>query len=296
MTEFRNPAHLLGLRRDPAMERLLRACGVEEAHISGASSDRDAFLALACGMPLCRGHRLAETVNRVLREETGVTAALCPHTADGIWSAWVDVHWYGLPEEAIRRPAECPCCGDCEPTAVSAEQVTILPSPLSVGGENLGAWTRAWERALLDAAGEYPLLTLPSAYEFRRPDPYHAGEVICKLARGTAISPDEENLLITQALRTWGLWSLKGGDGRELLLCGGASEAVIALLAYLRASRALAPMAWIPRDPADAGDVSGLYACVRTGLNLSACQTPAQREAHEAAYRRCAPWGRAILL
>jgi hypothetical protein len=49
----------------------------------------------------------------------------------------------------------------------------------------------------------------------------------------------------------------------------------------------------MPRDPAQVGAVSGLYAEVRTGVDCTACEDAEERMA---AYRRVAPWGTAVVL
>jgi 8-oxo-dGTP pyrophosphatase MutT (NUDIX family) len=293
MSQFRNPTHLLGLDRDPSLARLLRACGVEEAYISGGASDMDKFLALAEAMPLCQGHPRAEAVHRALQEETGLEVRLCPHTARAFWEAWVSRHWYGYDEPNAPIADDCDCGNGREPLYVT--EVRSLPDPWMMQAEStlsLGDWTRLWESALAEG-GETVLLYLPEGYRFVRPDPYHAGEAIRKAGNGTALTDGERDLLVAQALRVFGQWSLRTRWGGMLLLEGGETEAVTALLAYLQASRALAHLVWMPRDPAQAEAVSGLYAEVRTGVDCTACEDAEERMA---AYRRVAPWGTAVVL
>ena len=292
---YRNPSHVVGLSENPDLSRLLRACGADEAIISGKASDYDRFLALAEALPLCQGHAVAEQVNRLLRDATGIEVPLCPHTARAIWLAWVEIHWYGRLEGEVHLPAVCPCCQPPEPTYLDETQVALLPDPLTIHGDQLGLWTRSWECILSEAMG-YPLLILPRDYAFRRPDPYHAGEVIRKTSHGAPVSLEERNLLLTQALRVWGQWRLRMHDEQPpLLLRGGSTEAVTALLAYLNSSRALAPMVWIPDDPTEAGAVSGLYAEVGTGLDLSSCSSDEERALSRRAYSQVAPWGKAVV-
>ena len=99
----RNPAELLGLGTDPALIRLLRACGTDEAYITGNASDYDKFIALAAAMPLCEGHPLRGEVNVKLTEATGVALPLCPHTVKTHWDGWVDGYLYG--EAAASTPS-----------------------------------------------------------------------------------------------------------------------------------------------------------------------------------------------
>ena len=301
MDDFRNPADLIGLNRSSSLTRMMRACGVKETLISGGASHMDQFLALAEIMPLCPGHKEAEAVNRTLREATGLNAPLCPHTARAVWSAWVDRYWYRRDGETVNLPESCPACVIPAPVWVGEEKRALLPDPTAVEGSNLSAWTRAWEAHLESAfhSGDiYFLFSLPEGYVFRRPDPYHAGEVIRKMAAHQPPVPEEVCLLTTQALRVWGQWSLRKDrkDSPPLLLRGGSAETVRALLAYLNSSRALAPLVWIPQDPAEAETVSGLYAAVGTGVYLSSCQTPEERERFIQAYREVAPWGRATVI
>ena len=296
MADFRNPTDLLGIVRDPSLARLLRACGAQEACISGVASDMDAFLALAEILPTCPDHKQAEDIHHALEKAIGWSIPLCPHTAPALWRAWVDTHWYG--REAIPHglPARCPHCPPCEPTALNVSQLSPLPDPLTVGGESLGEWTRAWENALT-ACPTHSAFSLPDSYAFRRPDPYHAAEVLGKQTKGIPLAIDEINLLAAQALRVWGQWRLRmKGPATPLLLRGGDAEAVQALLAYLQASRALAPLIWIPYHPNHVEPVSGLYACVETGLDLSATYSHEQCESLAQAYRKIAPWGRATVL
>ena len=289
-----NLARSLGLGRDPDLIRLLRACGADDACVTGRASDYDRYLALAEALPLCEGHPLRESVNHALREATGLDLPLCPHTARALWDAWNDRHWFG------REPAPCtlhPSCPHCAPvrlTCMGVEGISPLPDPLSVVGDDLATWTQALESALT-VSGAYPVCTIPSDYSFIRPNPYHAGEALRKRADGE-LSPGERDLLWTQALRVWGMAALKGNWCGTLLLGSGSAGAVTELLHYLQSAKALPRMAWIPDDPADAGAVSGLYACVGTGIDLSRCQSAEEREARIAAYASAAPIGRAVVI
>ena len=172
MSDFRNPTDLLGVTREPALGRLIRACDVEEACINGRASDLDTFLALAEIMPLCSENEQAARVNRTLQAATGLSVPLCPHTATVIWQTWVDLHWYGREGAMPHIPPHCPYCKPCEPTRVNEEQLTYLPNPLTVGGESLGDWTRAWE-SVLHQCYAYPVFTLPDTYTFRRGKRYN---------------------------------------------------------------------------------------------------------------------------
>ncbi len=140
------------------------------------------------------------------------------------------------------------------------------------------------------------LYTLPADYAFTRPNPYHANLAVQKIARGEALTAKERDLLITQALRVWGL-ALVGKETVSLLLLqGGSPEALTALLAYLSPSKALPAMTWLPDDPAQAGGVSGLYPEVGTGYAAKDGEPAEVTEKKKRAYARTAPIGRAILL
>ncbi len=293
----RNPADLLNLGRDPALSRLLRACGVDEAYITEGASDYDRFLALAAALPLCEGHPLRERVQAVLESATGIRAPLCPHTARSFWDAWVEAHWYGREPGRSSLPASCPLCPPAEPTVLRMGELTSLPDPAEVKASDLTAWSQALEK-LLPQNGKPALLSLPDEYAFIRPNPYHANLAVRKTFGGEALTGRERDLLITQALRVWGLALVKA-EGMSpagkppLILRGGTPEAVIALLGYLDVAKALPEAVWIPHDPALAGEVSGLYAHVGTGY---AAVLPEMAMAGTAAYRSVAPIGRAVLL
>lgn len=293
MHTHRNPADLLGLDRDPRLHRLLRACGAEEACITGGASDYDKFLALAAAMPLCEGHPLREEINATLQDATGLSAPLCPHTAHLHWESWVNACLYGRRVTAAAVPPVCPDCTPSIPTVLQRKDVTILPDPTAVKAPDLTAWSGILESCL--PAGETPaLFTLPEKYVFIRPNPYRANLLVGKVAEGEALTEEERNLLLTQGLRVWGL-ALAGhapDTVPPLLLLGGAPEAVIALLAYLHASKALPALTWIPDGPADVGAVSGLYARVGTGFILQGENS----EGVAKAYAAVAPVGRAVIL
>lgn len=291
---MRNLAHSLGLGRDAALVRLLRACGMEEARITGGASDYDKFLALAEALPLCEGHPLRDAVETALREATGIGVPLCPHTARDFWAAWIDLHWYGRALSPTMLPPVCPHCAPCEPARrLTAAELIQLPSPQTAQGENLGTWTREMEETLT-ADGMHPLCRLPEDYEFVRPDPYHAGEALRRRGSGEALASRDRDLLWTQALRVWGLAAVRRGEA--LLVQGGAPAAVTALLAYLNSSRALPKLVWIPAYPAHAGEVSGLYPCVGTGVDLASCTTDEERTARLAAYAATVPLGCGVIL
>ena len=261
----RNPADLLRLGADPALTRLLRACGADEACITGGASDYDKFLALAAVLPLCEGHPLRDAVNTALTNATGLSAPLCPHTAEAHWNAWTDKYWYGRETAPPPIPTACPLCAPSAPTPLSMADLTSLPDPTAVQAPDLPAWSRALENALPTENG-IAAVTLPTDYAFTRPNPYHAGLAVGKLFGGETLNKAERDLLFTQALRVWGLSSVSRGS--TLLLKGGAPDAVLSLLDYLNTSRALPSVIWIPRFPAEAGAVSGLYPSVRTGMTL----------------------------
>lgn len=290
---MRTLAHSLGLGQDTALCRLLSACGIDEARITGGASDYDKFLALAEAMTLCAGHPLRESVEAHLRKFVRITAPLCPHTARDFWTAWTDRYWYGDLSTPRTLPPVCLHCAPCEPARrLAASDLSHLPEPQTVSGENLGTWTRELE-ATLTACGEHPVCQLSEDYAFVRPDPYHAGEALRKRSDGE-LTPHERDLLWTQALRVWGMAAVR--IGAELMMHGGSPAQVTALLAYLDGSRALPHMVWIPSDPAHAGEISGLYPCVGTGVDLFSSATEAEREARLAAYAAAAPLGRGVVI
>ena len=289
----RNPADLLGIGSDPALCRLLRACGVEEACITGGASDYDKFLALAAALPLCQGHPLRDEVNAALTRATCLTAPLCPHTARAHWDTWVEMNHYGRQATDTILPAVCPLCASAVPRLIRGEDCARLPDPVAIQAPDLTAWSTALVTAL-PADGAPALLTLPVDYAFTRPNPYHANLAVGKTARGEALTAQERDLLITQALRVWGLaWA---GKEISLLLQGGTPEGVNALLTYLSASKALCPMVWIPEDPAQAEAVSGLYSEVGTGYTVEKGASFDVTESMKAAYAKAAPIGRATML
>lgn len=289
----RNPADLLQIGSDPALCRLLRACGVEEACITGGASDHDKFLALAAALPLCQGHPLRDGVNATLTRATGLTVSLCPHTARAHWDTWVEMNHYGRQTTDTVLPPVCPLCTSAAPRVIRGEDCARLPNPLAIQAPDLTAWSTALETAL-PTDGSPALFTLPADYAFTRPNPYHANLAVGKTARGEALTAKERDLLITQALRVWGLaWA---GKDTSFLLQGGTPEGVMALLAYLSASKALCPMVWLPDDPAQAGAVSGLYPEVGTGYTVEKGAPFEVTESMKAAYAKAAPVGRATLL
>ena len=293
MHTHRNPADLLGLDRDPRLHRLLRACGTDEAYITGGTADYDKFLALAAALPLCEGHPLRSEVNTALAAATGLSVPLCPHTAHLHWDAWVEAYLYGGEVTSAFLPTVCPDCTSSSPTVLRKEHVISLPDPAAVKASDLTAWSRILESAL--PVGETPaLFTLPENYVFTRPNPYHANLLVGKVCGGEALTDQEKNMLLTQALRVWGL-ALVGRESDTvppLLLLGGAPEAVTALLAYLHASKALPSLTWLPDRPTDAEAVSGLYARVGTGL----IHRDGKDEDGLRAYAAVAPVGRATVL
>ena len=289
----RNPADLLGLGTAPALSRLLRACGAGEACITGRASDYDQFLALAAALPLCEGHPLRDEVNAKLTAATVLSAPLCPHTARLFWERWTEVHWYGRALPPLTHT--CPLCIPPMPTVVHAAEIPTLPHPTEVRAPDLGSWSARLE-ATLPQFGDCFLL-LDEDYTFVRPNPYHANLAVRRLAAGETLTADERSLLTAQALRVWGLALIK--EGREscrILVRGGAPEAVMALLAYLQASKALPSLVWIPDDPTHAEAVSGLYGAVGTGYALPVGISTQESEKIEAAYAAVAPVGRGVIL
>lgn len=291
----RNPADLLGLGTDPALIRLLRACGTDEAYVTGNAPDYDKLSALAAALPLCEGHPLVGEVNAKLTKATGVSLPLCPHTVKTHWEGWVDGYLYG--EMAACTPTTvCPLCSFVAPKEYWENELTHLPDPLGVSAHDLALWGKALEAFLAD--GTPALFCLPHDYAFVRPDLYHAGLAVGKVSRGEALTKAEGDLLVTQALRIWGmaLDRREVGDEPALLVQGGDPSAVISLLAYLDASHALPPMVWIPREPAHAGEVSGLYSRVGTGYAMEATDTAEDVEEKKRTYATVAPIDRAIVL
>ena len=69
-----------------------------------------------------------------------------------------------------------------------------------------------------------------------------------------------------------------------------------ALLAYLNTAGVLPSIVWLPDDPVEAGALSGLYATVRTGVDLSVISAGEERRYFLDAYATVAPLGRAVVL
>ena len=302
MNPYRNPAHLVGLTHRPALDRLLRACGVEESCITGGASDYEHFLTMATVMPLWEGHPEAERVQTLLTQATGLNAPLCPHTAGVYWAAWVTRHWYGETATPTALPSVCPHCVPRSPLTVERSSCIQLPNPTAIQAPDLQGWSRTLE-ALIPADGPPVILSLPEDYTFVRPDPYHAQLAVQRAASGEALTADERRLLAAQALRVLGLALQKRLRGQApgyeippVILEGGAPEAVVPLLGYLHATKALPPMAWIPHDPTHAEAVSGLYATVKTGYAVGVTDLPQAVEERRRAYAAVAPVGAAIIL
>jgi hypothetical protein len=178
------------------------------------------------------------------------------------------------------------------PRILAAEEIVRLPDPASVPCGDPQEWSHVLETAL---TGEYALFSLPETYRFIRPNPYHAGIAIAKAAVGESLTENEENLLMTQAMRVWGLWMAQGKWDGTLLLRGGRTADVTALLTYLDRSKGLSRIVWIPDSPAEAGEVSGLYPDVGTGVDLSACRTE-EEQMLLGTYAEVAPIGRAVAI
>ena len=289
----RNPTALLNIGSDPALCRLLRACGVEEACISGEASDYDTFLALASALSLCEGHPLRDEMNSALIQATGISVPLCVHTARAHWEAWVKIYHYGGQVTAAALPAVCPYCAPASPHVIRKTDCRPLPDPFALRASEITAWSQALEAALVTNAHHF-LYALPGDYSFTRPDPYHANLAVGKLYSGEPLTYGERNLLITQALRVWGLALVRGG--MPSLLQGGKPEAVTALLAYLATSNALPRMVWLPHVPTYAEAVSGLYPEVGTGYAVTEGESGEAAEKKKAAYAMIAPIGRATVL
>jgi hypothetical protein len=265
---------------------------MDEAYITGGASDYDKLLALAAVLPFCEGHHLRDEVNATLTQATGVNAPLCPHTARAHWDAWVEIHHYGGPATVPELPTPCPHCAPAAPRVIYATDCARLPDPIAIQAPDLTAWSESLTNAL-PKGGTPVLYTLPADYVFTRPNPYHANLAVQKAGSGESLTAKERNLLVTQALRVWGL-ALVGGE-LPLLLQGGAPEAVTALLAYLSVSKALPKMVWLSDDPAQAGAVSGLYPDVGTGYTVKG-ETAEVTENRKRAYAKDAPIGRATIL
>ena len=296
MHTHRNPTDLLGLNSDPRLQRLLRACGIDEAYVTGGASDYDKFLALAAALPLCEGHPLRDAVNATLTAATGLSMPLCPHTAHAHWDAWVETHLYGKDVTAPAILLGCPSCTRYPPMVLRERDLTRLPVPKEVKAADLAEWSDVLEKALPQEG--FSVFTIPADYTFTRPNPYHAGLAVTKINQGVGLTETERSLLVTQALRVWGLTLAERvpHTTSPLLLLGGTPEAVVALLAYLNASHALPPLVWIPHDPMDAGAVSGLYPQVGTGYAVAKDALANVTDHTEETYAKIAPVGRAVRL
>ncbi len=289
---FRNPAHLLALDRPPAT-RLLRACGVEES-ILRDGSDYDRFAALAAAMPLCAGNALAAALEKSLQDATGLTIPLTMQSAPDFWRIWTEIFWYKreitIPTSAHIAPSPA------APVRLSPAEVTRLPDPRSLPCDeripDLSAFAQCLED-VLPSSGGYALMTLPPAYEFRRPDPYHANLALRAVAEGKAFDTDRE-ILLAQALRELGERACRRNV--ILALAGGKPETILAILAYLAESDRLPRMVWLPDNPADAAHACGLYPQVETGYRILPGESDADVCRKRATYAAVAPIGRALEL
>ncbi len=309
-TIVHNPAALVGMgrhRTDPDLARLLRAAGVEEAYITGGTSDYDRFSALADALPFCKGHPLCERVQAALTAAMGGVAPLCPHTASLYWTRWVDLHWYRkdhAPIDSRLTEMSCPLCAAESRSGVTdipPAAILPLPDPLSLiqAGDGLADWT-ARLQALLTAAPclPYAFFSLPPTYTFIRPDPYHAAEAIRAVADRSVAHVDDRarDLLLTQALRIWG--ETAAAASLALLVQIRQSANILPLLDYLHTVDRLPSMVLLPSDDADPrilAPLVGLYASVRTGLMMvDASESPEMRQARLGAYEKVAPSGRRV--
>ncbi len=283
----RNPADLLGISRDLPVIRLLRACGTDEALLN-QGSDYDRFMAFAAAVPLCAGHALAAALVTALQSATGLAVPLCPHTADLYWQAWIQQEWYGREASPVTGPETCPDCDTAVPLTLFSDALVRLPDPLGEG--QMGGDLSAWTTCLMETVSSSPkplLLFLPPDYSFARPDPYHAAVSFAAARRGQA-DVSARDLLFSQALRVIGEAAKEGG--KTLLLVGGDPDALREGIDYLSSCNRLPDMVWFPEDPADAGQLSGLYPQVRTGYTADGADLSAP-----AAYAAAAPAGRAVV-
>ncbi len=277
----RNPSDLLSLDRDPAVIRLLRACGTDDSLLA-SGSDGDRFLALAAALPLCTGYPLVGVLTERLQAATGLAVPLCPHTAPAFWQAFADRYWFEREVPPVTCPPLCPHCTPPAPIEWCFSDITVVPDPLAFSACDLPAWTA---RIAAFADTDRLLLHLPSDYAFVRPDPYHAAEAV----RAVSIdggTPEARSLLLSQAMRVLGETALS--NGATLILRGGAPSAVVPLFAYLQGCGRLPDTVWIPEIPANAAALMGMYAQVRTGFVAV--------EGAAEAYAAAAPLGRAVVL
>jgi hypothetical protein len=260
----------------------------------GGASDCDKLLALAAALPFCEGHPLRDEVNATLTQATSLPAPLCLHTARAHWDAWGDIYHYGRQGTTTDLPTVCPYCAPAIPRVICTEDCTRLPDPIEIQAPELTAWSEAL-RTALPTDGTSALYTLPSDYNFTRPNPYHANLAVGKLYGGEPLNSKERDLLVTQGLRVWGL-ALTGKETAPLLLRGGTPDAVTALFAYLSASKALPMAVWLPDDPTQAAAASGLYPQVGTGYTVAEGEPATAAESKKTAYAKAAPIGRATVL
>ncbi len=285
---YRNPSALLKLDEEPAV-RLLLSAGADESTVRNGS-DYDRFAALAAAMPVCHGHARTASMLDILQDATGLTLPLCPHTAPIYWRRWVETDRYGR-DVCVEEPARpCGSCTPVPPTVLHRGAVALPIDPIGLAAHTVEP--TIWEERLqAEARGRYASVVLPTAFAFRRPDPYHAALALHAVAEERA-TLEERNLLLAQALRILG--GCASARSMTLLLRGGAPDAVLALLGYLNACDRLPATVWFPDNPADAAYVSGLYASVGTGYTVSAADSEADRADIRAAYAASAPIGRAV--
>ncbi len=294
MSDFRNPAELLGYGCDAAIGHFLRAAGAEEAVVQGQVSDYDAFLALADALVLYEGHPLAGELHRRLCAATGVSASLCPHTARAHWDAWVARHWYGW--DAAGKdvcPTVCPHCAPAMTQILDRAEVMEMPAPetLVVAGDDIAWWS---ERmcACIPRDGKKLMVTLPTDYRFVRPDAYHAGLAIRAAGEGQA-TEDNCRLLYAQALRVVG--DALRETGGQLVLCGGEADDVLRLIGYLTDAKCLPRLVWLSDDPMAVAKISGMNARVETGLRIPRGADEETVLRMLAVYATVAPIGRCVV-
>ncbi len=295
MSQYCNPAELLGLGRDGQWVGFLCAAGAEASVVAGKASDYDAFLSLAAAMPLYEGHPLVDEVNHRLCAETGIMAPLCPHTARAHWDAWVGRHWYRAARDGVPSlPQRCPHCSAGTPAWLGRAEIAVLSEPCTLAepADDLAAWSERL-RSSIPTDGRQPLVELPPSYRFARPDPYHAGLAVRAMAEHRG-SEAERHLLDTQAFRVLG--GALREMGRRLVVCGGRAEEVLALIRYLADVRCLPRLVWLCDDPKAVADVSGVDARVETGLRIPAGADEATVRRMLDVYATVAPIGRAWML
>ena len=287
-----NPAELLGMGGDPALNRFCRACGMAESHITGDAPDFEKFEALASVLRDAVGHPLREKINQTLADALGHPVSLCRHNASSLWKEWVE-RCLG---EGDVRPYDYMACHACRRPRLSVlltEELWPLGDPLPVCPNELPGWTDALCARLPE--DEHPLAwTLPVDYDFVRPDVYHVGLALAKSPAERTLQ--DRNLLLTQAGR---ILSRNNTRGTPFFLFGGTVGAVSEFIGYMRGTGYQGAITYFPTDPISPSALApfiGRYPYTTLGLVLRKTDPPDRIREKLATYAAISPIGRTSIV